>query len=639
MPSKIKNIEIQNFKFFNEKFLLKLNGANLLVFGENGAGKSSLYWSVYTHFQAVTKTPTEAAKYFVPGHRENLRNRYCDSTDPSGIWIEFDNGGGHTHTYEDSSALQYVSNPAHCDFMRKTMISSDFLNYKLISKLFDFNNSQDNEIFEILRKEVFQLVALDEYLFDVHNVLTDSTMAADWWNYISNYNSILPRNSKSPNTFNQGSEEYKTFLKIIAKFDTLLSSLLYKIFNRANQIIQNEFKIPVRLGFDYESIRFNERVKSTGKKRDGKLYRPKIKLYAELTSTAVKDNSKIYHPKSFFNEAKISSMGIAFRLAILEQRSPVDTAGAVLLFDDILVSLDMSLRKLLVPILLGYADKWQLLIFTHDRGLFRIYQDEIARRQSNNRLEEWKIIELYSIEETTGCLSPIMIEDDSLISKARRHLHECRIPECANTLRRCCEKEVKRILPLNKRIHVTTEGEERIDHDLNSLLGYFRKYIGKECKITALAKLFPGLDTDRKLILNPFSHDDIDTSFYRDELKSLLADIEKIATVESHCEFGADIIQVQKFRMALSKILPDGTVLEQWVHFYFCEKLYVLKYDGVSYHNNPKVQIIAHTVHPLLHKLQINKQVDLRTVYDRLYQAVLPGNKDHFFLDKIEKII
>ena len=389
------------------------------------------------------------------------------------------------------------------------------------------------------------------------------------------------------------------------------------------------------MGFDYESIRFNEKVSSTGKKRDGKLYRPKIKLYAELTSTAVKDKSKIYHPKSFFNEAKISSMGIAVRLAVLEQRTPVDTAGAVLLFDDILVSLDMSLRKKLVPILMGYAEKWQLMIFTHDRGLFRIYQDELSRRQSANKSEEWKVIELYSMEESSGILSPISIEDEGLISKARRHLHECRIPECANTLRRCCEKEVKRVLPINKRIHITKEGEERIDHDLNSLLNNFKRYVAMECKIKELASLFPGLDTDRKLILNPFSHDDIEASFYRQELKSLLSDVEKLVKLQSKCKYGPEAIMSQKLKMTINKNESDGSLLEHWVKFYLAEKLYVLEYDGISYHNNPKVSIIAHSVHPLLEKLKINKQFDLRTVYDRLYQAVLPGGKSHFFLDKI----
>ena len=232
-----------------------------------------------------------------------------------------------------------------------------------------------------------------------------------------------------------------------------------------------------------------------------------------------------------------------------------------------------------------------------------------------------------------------MIEDDGLISRARKHLHECRIPECANTLRRCCEKEVKRILPLNRRIHISREGEENIAHDLNSLLSDFKKYVGTECKIKDIASLFPGLDTDRKLILNPFSHDDIDTSFYREELRSLLKDMEKLAMLNSTCRIGAKDIMHRKLRMTLKKTCADASVVEEWVDFYVAESLYELEYDGGKYHNNPKVYILAHSAHDRLEKLKINTQNNLRNVYDRLYQAVLPGVKSDYFLDKIEEII
>lgn len=49
---KIESIKIENFKFFKEPFSFNLKGKNVLLYGENGAGKSSIYWSFYTHFQA-----------------------------------------------------------------------------------------------------------------------------------------------------------------------------------------------------------------------------------------------------------------------------------------------------------------------------------------------------------------------------------------------------------------------------------------------------------------------------------------------------------------------------------------------------------------------------------------------------------
>uniref|UniRef100_UPI002627146D ATP-binding protein n=1 Tax=uncultured Prevotella sp. TaxID=159272 RepID=UPI002627146D len=61
MTWKINNIEIRNFKFFHEPFTLNVDGKNLLLYGENGCGKSSIYWSFYTHYQACLKQPEQAS--------------------------------------------------------------------------------------------------------------------------------------------------------------------------------------------------------------------------------------------------------------------------------------------------------------------------------------------------------------------------------------------------------------------------------------------------------------------------------------------------------------------------------------------------------------------------------------------------
>lgn len=42
MSWKIKNIEIENFKFFKDVFSINVDNKNILLYGENGAGKSSI---------------------------------------------------------------------------------------------------------------------------------------------------------------------------------------------------------------------------------------------------------------------------------------------------------------------------------------------------------------------------------------------------------------------------------------------------------------------------------------------------------------------------------------------------------------------------------------------------------------------
>lgn len=64
MAWRINKISIENFKFFLEPFVLEPKGKNVLVYGENGSGKSSIYWAAYTHFQSSLKDAISASKYF-----------------------------------------------------------------------------------------------------------------------------------------------------------------------------------------------------------------------------------------------------------------------------------------------------------------------------------------------------------------------------------------------------------------------------------------------------------------------------------------------------------------------------------------------------------------------------------------------
>jgi predicted ATP-dependent endonuclease of OLD family len=49
---KIQSIEINNYKAFHGKYTIKVGGKNLFIYGENGSGKSSLYYALKDFFQA-----------------------------------------------------------------------------------------------------------------------------------------------------------------------------------------------------------------------------------------------------------------------------------------------------------------------------------------------------------------------------------------------------------------------------------------------------------------------------------------------------------------------------------------------------------------------------------------------------------
>ena len=221
---RINKISIENFKFFHRPFDLILDGKNLLLYGENGSGKSSIYWSFYTHFQSCYKQPTigDAQKYFDSNNSENLRNKFSQDEQKSGITIEFmatDPRDGRVKTYEDSSILCNTS-IAGDPFMQITAGSSSFMNYKFLSAIFDFRNSKQPEIFSIFESDIFPALVLQPAVDLVHLDGSASTsLTADyWWKYLNNELGNLPRGT-NPHYVKKTSPAYIKYTALLKEFN------------------------------------------------------------------------------------------------------------------------------------------------------------------------------------------------------------------------------------------------------------------------------------------------------------------------------------------------------------------------------------------------------------------------------------
>lgn len=518
MSWKISKIEIKNFKFFKEPFVLDTKNKNVLLYGENGAGKSSVYWSAYTHFQAYTKSEEDAKKYFTAGHTQSLRNRFSTPEDPAYIKISFNNGIGTDKTIEDSDTNYYSGDEESKKFMRRTAMTSDFMNYKFLSSLFDFKNSQENEIFPLLEKEALPYFDFDEPLYDIEGNPKGTNNAGEWWEYIKKTwceDGAIPRNERNRNHFNQRTAQYKAYQALIEKFNNLLYNKFSILIARANAIITSTFHIDVNLDFTFEGAKFNEHTGS--RVYDGKLHRPIISLKAKMVSPLLRDDSPINHPKSFFNEAKITCMALALRLAILEDHTPVDQAASVLFVDDLLISLDMPVRRMVIEELLKYADTYQMFILTHDRAFFHLVASEISMLGKDN---EWIKYNLF-VNKEDGLEIPVLVPHNSHLGRARLLLSQNEIPSSVNAARQAAEKILKDLLPENLKFDTSSLGVKMLN-GLVQAFNSFSKEIGLPNNIA------PHLNDARHLLLNPFSHDDIYTPFYRQELELVLSELQEL---------------------------------------------------------------------------------------------------------------
>lgn len=112
---RIERIKISNYKFFHGDFKLAVNGKNLLMYGENGSGKSSVYraleYLAKTQFKSITKD----------------KNIFSGATEPS---IEFGFSNGKEIIID--SDLETLPEPFN--FLRGLSVFIPLLDYKKLLK-------------------------------------------------------------------------------------------------------------------------------------------------------------------------------------------------------------------------------------------------------------------------------------------------------------------------------------------------------------------------------------------------------------------------------------------------------------------------------------------------------------------------
>ncbi len=584
MPHKVNKITITNFKTFKEPFELKLDGKNLLLYGENGSGKSSIYWSLYTHLQSSIKEQdiAHAGKYFDASNKENLRNRYSDPSEDSGIVVEFiDTVTGRMVTYTDSKNLintAIVGDP----FMSETLAQSDFINYKYLYSIFDYRNSQEADIFGIFERDIFATGNFPDTLHDIHGADTWKMNMRDWWVYLTKQAiAELPKRNGGK-TIIRSTPEYRAHQRQIGEFNRLLNNYAQLIARYTNDLLSTDFPLPIKIHLTYRPMSFDLQDPIRHRYHNSRVIPPQIILTAELTDPNLQaGDTQIERPHTFLNEAKLARMAFALRMAVIidKNRSSAVNGAKVLCMDDMLISLDMSNRLEVVDYILDhFTADYQLIIMTHDRALYRIVENKITKKKADL---QWLKKDLYCVDTTVSTKHypySEMVDTKNPVVEARSYYSKYDYAACANTLRRQCEKVLQTILPENMRKDINGKF-----FDLSKLVGQIPGFM----TLYGLPDPLPNLDIYREHILNPLSHDDLTSNMYREEMVRCISDIEQLSKYDK-----TEIVSCKEhpelFRMEINGQTVDFEVRERWD--------YVTTPDGMKYYKSSSVKIIASTI-------------------------------------------
>lgn len=410
MKSRLHRIEIRNFKAFRE-FTLNLEGRHLLVYGDNGAGKSSLYWALYTFLQSARKPKNSIAKYFDPANPQNLLNIH--EKDLAGKPGEIALTLRDVDTKRDTTfRISQGDHDTHENpVIVKGDLASDFVTYRFFFGFSDFKNSDDFNIWPLFEREILP--------FCVSTGGAAGELEARW--------KELKEASANPNQYRgtAGAKAFRVFDARLKSYSNSLKPIVDDISAAAQVFYDAHFaqgdstKITLKLAVTqdaYYSQKFALKIP------------PVLRFGIQANGIEVKK------PQSFMNEAKMTQLALSVRFAASLVNLHVSDLK-LLVLDDLLVSLDMSNRMKVVEILLTDAAlaNYQKIILTHDLGFFQEF-----RRMIGANSPSWGF---YRLTNSSG-LSSFKSE----LETALEFLEQGQIAECGNRLRKCVEANLTTFL-------------------------------------------------------------------------------------------------------------------------------------------------------------------------------------------------
>lgn len=527
----ITQIEIDGFKAFPKNFKLDLGtGRNLLLYGENGSGKSSLYYALHALLQSVFKDD-KGAKYFKPGdtnggefiiNNEHLINIFRfneakDNTyipyvritfDDGKIW-RLDNGGLSSENGGNESEIRMLNK------------NSAFINHSYISRFRAARNSEEIDLWNVFYKDILPFhvpVGTEQFLADLYDEIASECNS-----------SPKPRTSRS--SLKNKIVDFNSYLEqLVGDINKKASSIYNDYFRRVGEheltikIAYYKKEAPENINKDYYHLYYGSDI--TGLLE---LNTPKIGI-------EIKENGiLIFKPQSHFNEARLTAIALAVKFAAM---SKTIFQGSFLALDDMLISLDMSNRMKVINYLLDkIAPVYKLYVFTHDRLFYHTLKRIIETQYKES---EWIFGGIY-VNDSIVPNEPCYVPDDKRKIEKIEDAYKCHdYFRCGTLLRQECERCLNELLPDSFKVKEDHKTGASVPKNLDELIRSLEEFCNHE-QIDYTP--FKDLKTYKDLFLNSTAHNDITSPFYRNEVKickqaiTLLAQINRARTIQCKQDF------------------------------------------------------------------------------------------------------
>lgn len=374
---KITDIKIKNYKAFycnDSEYTISLDRKNLLIYGENGSGKSSLYSALIEFFEA--------------SHQEKklIENIFIDESEKGNAFIEL--------------SFKKIGRKAEKEIVRwdnkdnKKIVNSlvedtnkikGFFDYRKLLKTHFIEKSEEIDLFDLM---------IDEILYYSINDFTKNSFGEEW------------KEIKELGESDRRGTGYRNELQpLIDGFNMGLHQKLNSIEKKTNEILIY-FGYDIEISFDLTQIgtAINKKIKNSIDK--GKIYLG-IKFHGK--------DIKSHH--TFLNEARLTAVGVSLYLASILD-NPMEEKFKILVLDDVLIGLDTGNRIPFIRVLIDHFEEFQIILTTYDKTWFELLK-------SYFEVKQWNFIEMYSKKLVEGgCEIPVIYDNQDFIVKAETYLEQ-----------------------------------------------------------------------------------------------------------------------------------------------------------------------------------------------------------------------
>jgi AAA domain len=476
---RITSIQLENYRAFHNNYseIDIPKGQNVLIYGENGSGKSSMFKALNDFITSSRLPKTFTTNRYSQNIHGKIEIKFADfSTNP---WTELPNT-------TQSFIFSDTASPNQTGFLQVASLAKGFLEYRDLLDVYLHKEARPN-LFDLIVKTL-----LANYI--PINFGASYRLGVKW-------NQLQKK--LIDESYTRLDRNHKNALVELVTYENNLRSTLDVIFNDLNQMLTTYFgELSIQLSYDLAPLNF---IYGSAKWE--------WTTQSDLRLNVIKDGVLIVGDYSdILNEARLSAFAICLYLASLKRNPLVDYQ--ILYLDDIFVGLDAGNRLPILKIIENEFQDYQVFISTYDRHWY-----ELASRYFKKSLQNWLSFEFYvgkGTENTIMFDKPIITRGSSIFEKAVKYLNHNTDPDypaAGNNFRKYLEELLPQYIPTIELTGVNKEqiADFKITKIIELSIAFLNRTFNDPSNLQSIYGLLHGL-------VHPLSHYSIKGPVYKGEL-------------------------------------------------------------------------------------------------------------------------